>query len=76
MILPDANLSWREHQVVFHWWKELLEKSKPVELCHPVFFAFIHLSTSPRVMQKPLTVEETFTLVGMTEIPPPFPRVL
>jgi uncharacterized protein len=65
MILPDANLLLyaydREspfHKRAARWWSGLLSGEEPVGLCPVVVFAFLRLSTHPKVFERPLAVAE------------------
>ena len=65
MILPDANLLLYAydsespfHQTTARWWESLLSHPAPVGLCPVVVFAFLRLSTHPKVFANPLTVAE------------------
>ncbi|MCB1740121.1 MAG: PIN domain-containing protein [Gammaproteobacteria bacterium] len=39
------------------WWQSCMNGQIPVGLCHPVIFAFIRISTSPRVYENPLSLQ-------------------
>ena len=63
MIVPDANLLLYAtdstspfHDAAREWWTGCLNGSVPVGLCHPVVFAFVRLSTHPRVFERPLSL--------------------
>lgn len=65
MIIPDANLliyaydsECRFHPGAKRWLGELMEGDDRVGLCGPVVFAFIRLSTNPKLFRHPLSVEE------------------
>lgn len=65
MILPDANLLLYAydsgspfHRAAARWWAALLSEPEPVGLCPVVVFAFLRLSTHPKVFGHPLTVVE------------------
>ena len=65
MIIPDANLLLYAcdstspfHASARKWWTECLSGSEPVGLGHAVLFAFLRISTSARVYEHPLTLEE------------------
>lgn len=66
MIIPDANLivyahnaADPEHEAALRWWKELLGGSEEIGVPVVVVLAFLRLTTSVRVFQKPLTVEQS-----------------
>lgn len=65
MIIPDANLILYAydtespfHHEAARWWSDLLSDKMPVGLCSVVIFAFMRLSTHPRVYTTPLTTQE------------------
>jgi toxin-antitoxin system PIN domain toxin len=65
MILPDANLLLYAYDSAspFHresarWWSDLLSAPEPVGLCPVVVFAFLRLSTNPKVFDRPMSVTE------------------
>jgi toxin-antitoxin system PIN domain toxin len=71
MIVPDANLLLYAYdsESLFHpaaarWWTGLLSEAEPVGLCPVVLFAFLRLSTHPKVFDQPLTVAEASKRVG------------
>ena len=64
MIIPDANLllyAYDEgslrHEAAQSWWEDLLSSSKPVGLCAPVVFAFIHVGTHSRIYVSPMPLK-------------------
>lgn len=64
MIVPDANLllyAYDSESTFFEsarsWWRECLNRTEPVGLCHAVIFAFLRISTNPRVYANPLTLD-------------------
>ncbi len=65
MIVPDVNLlvyaydsSSPHHQKAAAWWKQCMLGGEEIGLPAVVIFAFIRLSTHPKVFQSPLTVAE------------------
>lgn len=65
MILVDANLPlYAEdrtspcHEQARQWWDEQLSGSDPVCLCWTVISAYIRIGTNPRVLERPLTLDE------------------
>lgn len=70
MILVDVNLllyahnrNVAPHAAAKRWWEHQLSGVAPVCLCWPVLAAFIRISTSRRVLQPPLTIDEACQLV-------------
>ena len=66
MIIPDANLilyahnaADPDHKAARLWWEGLLTRDTAIGISIVVILAFLRLSTSPRVLQRPLTVEES-----------------
>lgn len=63
MIIPDANLLLYAcdttspfHERARKWWQECLSGDEAVGLTHPALFAFLRISTSPRIFTNPLTL--------------------
>ena len=70
MIVPDVNLILYAYDQdgPFHhesasWWSRCLNGSEAVGLAPVVIFAFIRLSTSPRIYSKPLSLQECAGIV-------------
>ncbi|MFT4549430.1 MAG: toxin-antitoxin system PIN domain toxin, partial [Verrucomicrobiales bacterium] len=71
MIIPDANLllyaydsSSPFHDRARAWWEGCLNGDEAVDLCHAVVFAFVRLSTNPRVFSWPLSPSRSFEIIG------------
>ena len=65
MILPDANLllyaydqSSPFHPKAAAWCENIMSRSSPVILLPAVVFAFVRISTHPRIFTNPLSVAE------------------
>jgi uncharacterized protein len=65
MILPDANLILYAydlespfHTVAAAWWTKCLSEAEAVGLTHVILFAFLRLSTSPRVFTNPFPIKD------------------
>ena len=65
MILPDANLLLYayDQSSLFHpkaaaWWENIMSRPSPVILLPAVVFAFVRISTHPRIFTDPLSVAE------------------
>lgn len=63
MIVPDANLLLYAcdttspfHERARRWWQECLSGDEAVGLTHPCLFAFLRISTNPRIFTNPLTL--------------------
>jgi len=70
MIIPDANLliyahneSDPDHRVAKEWWIGLLRGNEEVGIPLAVVMAFVRLTTSPRVLAKPLEAVESIKIV-------------
>lgn len=66
MIIPDANLliyahnqADPDHAEALAWWKGLLSGDADVGIPVVVVLAFLRLTTSTRVLSRPLSVEES-----------------
>jgi uncharacterized protein len=64
MILPDVNLILYAYDLdsPFHpaaaaWWTKCLSNEEPVGLAQVIVFAFLRLSTSPRIFANPFPIE-------------------
>ena len=70
MIVPDVNLILYAydqdgpfHRESADWWSRCLNGSEAVGLAPVVIFAFVRLSTSPRIYAEPLSLEECAGIV-------------
>ena len=70
MIIPDTNLiiyahnrSDPEHAAALDWWQGLLGGGGEIGIPIVVVLAFLRLTTSTRVLQRPLTVDESGRIV-------------
>lgn len=70
MILVDANILLyaedslsRHHDEARRWWDARLSGSAPVCFCWTVVNAFIRIGTSPRVFERPLSLDEATSRV-------------
>lgn len=68
MIVPDANLLLYAcdttspfHERARKWWQECLSGEEAVGLAHPTLFAFLRISTNPRIFTNPLTLAASAT---------------
>ena len=78
MIVPDINVllyanfaHFPEHAAASVWWLEALHGREDVGLCPPVVFGLLRISTNPRILRSPLSVERALALVeGWMARPP------
>lgn len=66
MIIPDANLliyahnsADPDHQAALEWWRGLIRGDADVGVPLVVVLAFLRLTTSPRILATPLSVEDS-----------------
>lgn len=78
MIVPDVNLiiyahdsESPMHRKAAAWWGSCLSGREPIGLAAVVVFAFIRLATSPRLFERPLTLEKCSLLVSAWLSAPP-----
>lgn len=71
MILVDANLLLYaydslapHHEAAKRWLKEAFTTSEPIGISWVTILAFLRISTHPRVLQRPLSVAESTTVVS------------
>ena len=64
MIVVDINLllyavvsGFPEHKKARRWWEQTLNTDSEIGLVPPVLFGFVRLSTHPRVLDRPLSVD-------------------
>jgi uncharacterized protein len=70
VIIPDANIllyahnaASRDHSVALAWWKACLSGDEPVGIPLVVIYAFVRLSTNPRVFTAPLSPSDSIGVV-------------
>lgn len=70
MIVPDANLllyaydtTCRLHERARQWWEACLSGTESVGLTHPTVFAFVRMTTNPRMFVNPMTLHEASSCV-------------
>lgn len=69
--LVDVNLllwahhaQFPRHERAFAWWRDLLSDHPRVGVPWPVALAFVRISTHPRVLERPATIEDAWAEVG------------
>ncbi len=87
MKVPDLNLliyaidrgsPW--HMLALRWWNGLLSGSQTVALSWTELLGFLRLTTNPRIMRAPLTMDEAFDYIQrwlshpLTAVIDPTPR--
>jgi toxin-antitoxin system PIN domain toxin len=70
VILPDVNVllyahvtGFPEHAWARRWWEGLMNGNRPVGIAGPALFGFLRISTSPRVLERPLAVDDAVSRV-------------
>ena len=70
MIVPDINLllyatisGFPEHARARRWWEEALAGTADVAITGPVIFGFIRIGTNPRILDRPLAVDDALERV-------------
>lgn len=70
MIVPDVNLllyahvtAFPEHARARRWWEGLMNGRREVGVAAPALFGFIRLASNPRVLDRPLPVDEALARV-------------
>lgn len=70
MICPDVNFllyacfpAFPDHEKAKAWWDRMLSGSQRVCLGHVVVLGFIRISTSSRVFQSPLSIDQAIEVV-------------
>jgi toxin-antitoxin system PIN domain toxin len=65
MIVPDVNLllyahvtAFPEHDRARRWWEGLMNGNRQVGIGAPALFGFIRLASNPRVLDRPLAVDD------------------
>jgi len=71
MIFVDANLllyavnrDLPQHEAAREWWEGVLSGGTPVSLAWVVILAFLRVSTSTRVFERPLSIEAAAAYLG------------
>jgi toxin-antitoxin system PIN domain toxin len=64
VILPDVNLllysvvsAFPQHKRAHEWWEGTLNSATEIGLASPALFGFLRISTNPRILAPPLSVE-------------------
>jgi hypothetical protein len=63
LLVYAANRDAREHTVAHAWWRAVLADGESVGLAWSVVLGFVRLTTSPRIMPRPLAPEDAFAAV-------------
>ncbi len=71
MILIDANLllyayntSSEHHETAKRWLQEVLSQPEPIRFSWLTILAFLRISTTPRILPRPLTIKEALAIVA------------
>jgi toxin-antitoxin system PIN domain toxin len=70
VIVPDVNLllyahvdAFPEHARSRRWWEGLMNGRRDVGVAGPALFGFVRLATNPRVLDRPLAVDDALARV-------------
>jgi uncharacterized protein len=70
VIVPDINLllyaqiaAFPEHEQARGWWEGLMNGAREVGIAAPALFGFIRLASNPRVLNRPMAVDDAFARV-------------
>jgi toxin-antitoxin system PIN domain toxin len=70
VIVPDVNLllyahvtAFPEHARARRWWEGLMNGAQDVAVAAPALFGFVRLASNPRVLDRPMTVEDALARV-------------
>lgn len=70
MIIPDVNLliyahvaAFPEHARARRWWESLLNGQREVGVAAPALFGFLRLVSNPRVLDRPMPVDDALARV-------------
>ena len=70
MIIPDINLllyaqvaAFPEHEPSRHWWEALMNGTREVGIAAPALFGFVRLASNPRVLDRPMAVDDVLNRV-------------
>lgn len=87
MTIPDLNLllyavdqGSHSHKVALRWWNGLLSGNETVALSWTVLLGFLRLTTNPRIMERPFSVDEALDYIDrwlahpLTTVIDPTPR--
>lgn len=65
MIIPDVNLllyavidAFPQHEKARQWWEDAVNSDELVGLADPAVFGFLRISTNPRLIKPPLSIDD------------------
>lgn len=65
MIIPDVNLllyavidAFPEHEKTRQWWEDTVNSDELIGLADPAIFGFLRISTNPRLIKPPLSIDD------------------
>lgn len=65
MIIPDVNLllyavidAFPQHEKAKAWWEDTVNSGELIGLADPAVFGFLRISTNPRVIKPPLSIDD------------------
>ena len=71
VLLYAVNRDSAHHEVIRRWWEDALSGDVPVGLAWVVLLGFLRLTTNPRILPRPLDVEDAVSVVGEWLAQPP-----
>lgn len=70
MIVPDINLllyahvaAFPDHERARQWWEALMNGTREVGIAAPALFGFVRLVSNPRVLDRPMAVDDALAVV-------------
>jgi hypothetical protein len=65
VIIPDVNLllyavidAFPQHEKARQWWEETVNSDELIGLADPAIFGFLRISTNPRLIKPPLSIDD------------------
>jgi toxin-antitoxin system PIN domain toxin len=63
LLVYAVNESAASHKAARRWWERSLSQGTPVGLAWTVLLGFLRLTTNPRVMPRPISIEQAVEIV-------------
>ena len=64
LLLYAYNLDAPQHGAAARWLAELIESNEPIALPWVTIWAFLRISTNPRIWERPRPAKEAFGIIG------------